>query len=461
MRCPRCGATGPDDQQRCGRCGYHYARRERTAPPPPAEKRPPTRAMRVATALMWTVFAAISLAFLCMGIYRAYFWYDAWRTDRVYETGEKMAPEVEDIVLDDGQVGHAITFYGEDGDNVFIKELSKSYRISGGLTRIELADSSWFDVSPDDVEAAIVTLTPILECENGDRQPLPPLEMTIEVPESPLSVISPPEDFQQVYTSVYPLEIEVVPHSTVLVNGEDATDFVSFEGVLYRNVSVYPVGDNKITLLVSTPHHKQTRREIVLYREQQEILLEPSLSLPTKSNSEYVTISGKMDPQALLSVDTPYKEDSIEVKATGDFSFKAKMTEIGDNTVTFRASMPGKTDSSLSVTVYYVPNENVYTRSAWAMDRAEILLMYEQRLGQNYLCQGPVVDVVPAENGGVERYLMDVGKNGKQELVLLENRTAKVMDVGKAYRAYADVVDRVYYGTEYVPVLAVRYLYAE
>lgn len=447
MKCPECGAALTEKSVRCTRCGVEIA----------SPSRPPVaRGMRAASAIMWTFFALISLIFLALASYRIYFWISAWHTDEIYDSMGVLAPEVDVLELDDGRVAHAITFYGEDGDSVFIKELRRSYMISGGLARIEIADSSWFDLNPDDVEAAIITLTPILETEGGDRIPLPVMELTIEPPASPLRLISPASDFETVNTSMYQLSVAVVPGSTVLLNGLDVTDMVDYAGVLSANINVYAKGENVISLLVNTANHRQTRQEIVLYRAPQEINLEPSLNLNKSSSRETMTISGSVDPQATLSVDTPYEEGSIKVDAEGNFSFTAKFSAIGDNVVTVRASMEGKVDSVITLTINYVPNLNTYSRKAWKMDYEGLKLMYEEWAGYRiFLCQGEIVDVIA---GDPQILVMDVGTEGTQQLVLLENHTENSYEAGGTYRAYADVLGREYYETDYCPKLAARYI---
>ena len=85
-----------------------------------------------------------------------------------------------------------------------------------------------------EVESAEVNLSPVLISENGERTQLPTIEMNILPPQSPIEVLSPAEDNLTVFTSVYPLEVQVVPGSTVLVNGEDVTDVVDRSGPSVR-----------------------------------------------------------------------------------------------------------------------------------------------------------------------------------------------------------------------------------
>ena len=57
----------------------------------------------------------------------------------------------------------------------------------------------------------------------------------------------------------------------MLVNGEDVTDVVDRSGLLSANVNVYPIGDNVISILVRTPNHVETRRDVTIYRAELEI----------------------------------------------------------------------------------------------------------------------------------------------------------------------------------------------
>ena len=453
MKCPNCGAAVAEGRTHCPRCNQAIDGFASTS-----ARKGPSRAARVAMGLMWVVFTLVTVAFLCLAIYKLYFWFDAWKLGRMYASTGKMAPDVEEIALDDGRAGHAITFYGADGNSVFIKELNQSYLLSGGLARIEIADSSWFGESPESLEAAVITMTPVLEGENGGETELPPLQLTVDVPDSPLTLVNPTSDFQQVVNSIYPLQLKVVPGSKVLINGEDVTDVVDYAGQLSANINV-GYGDNKISILVSTNSHKQTRKDIVLYREPQDIKLEPSLNLAKSSSKDIMTISGDMDPSATLVVDTDFVADSIKVSQNGSFSFKAKLTTIGDNTVTFRAQKPGLDDSVISVHVNYVPSLNEFSRKAWKMDYKNLLLTYRQWFGKVFLCKGPVVEILQDETPPL--VVMNVGTEAEPQYVILDNASSLASPtVGVTYTAYADVAGNgnYFYGDVYCPRLTARYI---
>ena len=74
--------------------------------------------------------------------------------------------------------------------------------------------------------------------------------------------------------SSYPLQLQVVPGSSLFVNGEDLTSRLDRSGAFSGDVSVRPIGDNTYTVIVRTPQHKETRRDITIYREQFDIEIE-------------------------------------------------------------------------------------------------------------------------------------------------------------------------------------------
>ncbi|MDO4546798.1 MAG: zinc ribbon domain-containing protein [Clostridia bacterium] len=451
MVCPKCGYNNQANERKCRKCQSTLTTGESRA------KVAKTPARIISHILMWIMFALITIVVLGIAAYRIYYWYDAWRLENYYEINEIMEPLVEEITMDYGMAGHAITFFGDDGDSIFVKELNRSYIISGGLVSVQVEDSYWVSGDPETADALVITLTPVKYTENGEQIELPEIIIETPVPQSPLTLINPESDFTQVNTSIYPLSIQVVPDSVVLVNGEDVTDIVDYAGMLSVNINVYPQGDNLISLLVSTDKHKQTRTDINLYREHQDINLEPSLTLEETSNRRIYTVSGTIDPDALLTVDTDYVEDSIYVDASGNFNFRARLSVIGDNTITFRASKEGLTDSVVSVSVYYVPTLNEYSRMAWAMDYEQLKLYYETWNGRVFLCEGTVVEVVM--NGEEQTVYMDVSDSSQPQYVALVNYSSVgTPEVGTRYRAYADVLGNAFYIDDYVPRLACRYM---
>lgn len=408
---------------------------------------------------LFLLCALAAISILGFGIYKLFYWVQDYQIARLYSRGER-TPVVNAITLDDGRAAHSISFFADDGDQIFIPELGSSTTVSGNVARVEIADSVWFsDGISADIESAIVRLSPLLIAENGSRTQLPTLEMTIDPPSSPIDVISPKENNLTVFTSVYPLEVQVVPGSTVLVNGEDVTDVVDRNGLLSANVNVYPIGENNITILVRTPNHLEAREDVVIYRSKLDIEIELDTSVQTQTDTRQMMVSGSCEPGAMIEVDSPYIEESLYINMqTGRFEFLTDLELIGENVVRFRATMDGRADSEIHFNVNYRPTLANYSAAAWKMDYEQLRRLYAQWTGRIFLCEGKIVDVF---NEGDEQYVvMDVSENsGEQQLVVLVNESnTGTPTIGRNYSAYAHVDGRYMYKAVYYPMLISLYM---
>lgn len=455
MKCPYCGSEFVGEAQYCPNCRQPISRAGAQYRDP---AQGPVRDPRIHRK-RWTValICVLCCAMLCFGFYKVFFWISNYRITRLYTRGE-YTPTVNQIQMDDGRIGHSIVFYGKDGDQVFLPELNKSLSISGGTARVTIADSDWFSGDVSEIESANVTLSPVLIDERGMRTQLPAIDLVVDVPESPLEVISPASDDLSIVTSRYELEFQVVPGSTVLVNGEDVTDIVDRNGLLSQNVNVYPVGDNIYTIIVQTPCHHETRREVKIHREVFDISVEVDASVSTISQTESTTIKGTIETGANIVVETAYIADSLIIDPnTGEFTFMAKLSTFGDNTVRFRVTKEGKSDAVINLTVEYSPTAAVYAQHAWAMNYDELKRLYEQWHGQVFQCKGSIVDIY--QSNGIEYLVMDVG-SAEQQLIILENLSAVAKpEIGQRCTALADVTGRSMYQNQYYPMLAARYIY--
>lgn len=453
MKCPYCGNECEEGAQYCDVCRQPLPDQLIADEQKINNRRPKTRLQKVLTIICWIlVLLAIGI-----GVYKLVFWIDSYKINKLYTRGA-YTPTLSEIVMDDGQLGHALVFYGKDGDMIYLPELGKSLSICGGVARLELADSSWFGNNVSEYDYANITFMPILIRENGKEIQLPEYNYQIEVPESPITVTNPAAEVPTVVTSVYPLDMKVVPGSSVFINGEDLTKTVDRGGSLSVKVAVQPIGNNTYTVIVRTPHHKETRRDIVIYREKYDINIELDSNVSTKTNSETMTISGTCEPGAMISIDTDFVENSYQMDmTTGRFSFMVQFKQWGDNVIRFRATMEGREDAVISFTVNYFPNLAVYSAKAWKMDYDELRKLFEQWTGKVFLCKGAIIDHF--SDDGVDYLVMDVGTADNPQLIVLENQTSIASPaIGPRYSAYADVSGRRMYNSKYYPMLIARYM---
>ena len=347
MKCPYCGGVCADDALYCPSCKQplptaaggeerHGRTRERRSP----------RQKAVLAALV--VLFVVGLA---VGVYKLVGWIQNYQLNRLYTRGA-YAPTLSTVQMEDLRQGHAMIFFGQDGDQIYVPELDRSLPISGGVARMEVADSDWFGMNVADVEYADITLSPMLITESGKKTELPRFNFQIDVPVSPLNVTSPAEERTTVVTGVSPLVLNVVPGSTVFINGEDVTESVDRSGLLSTYVGVKPIGDNVITLIVRTPRHKECRRELTIFRQHYDIELELDTTVSNQSTARTMAVTGTTEPGAEIAVDTDHVEESLSVDMqTGRFSFIAKFSNYGENTVRFRATKPGKDDAVISASM--------------------------------------------------------------------------------------------------------------
>ncbi len=473
MNCPYCGREIADNSEYCAECGYPIERSGYAARRNEEENRADDQGLNLSNRRLdthlwrrrfekmirvgiWVLLWAVSAAVFAFAGYKLYYWRQTSENIRLYETGMLPTPTVEAVTLSDGRPGHIVTFFGEDGDMIYIEELQQSFLVVGGEAKAEIADSEWFKTAGSDVESAQIALTPVQTYKNGGKRLLPILHFTVQVPVSPLTIINPSADQGTVLSAEYQIEFQVVPGSTVLVDSMDVTDLVNAQGEVTVNIAVYPIGENPISILVKTPHHREARADIVLYREPMEIDLALAINTSKKSVLDRMTVRGTVDPGASIVVDTAYAEGTLTLDEDGDFSFAAMFDHIGYNTVTFRAVQEGKADSVISFEVYYLPPLNEYSRKAWAMDYLQLTRCWDIWAGRVFKCTGTVAAVISAEPQVI---VLDVSADESGNYIVIENLSGiSITEPGGRFDFYADVsgTRREYMGKEY-PYLIGRY----
>lgn len=452
MKCPYCGNHCEDDALYCDVCKQPLPTDAQAA-----EKRK-ERIQRTPLQKVLIVFCWLAcFAIIGIGIYKLVFWIDSYKITRLYTRGA-YTPTLNEMNLPDGRKAHALIFYGEDGDMIYLPEIDESLSICGGVARLEIPDSEWFGEEVNEYDYADISFAPVLVKENGTQVQLPVVNYSIDVPTSPLKVLSPASNDLSIVTSSYPLDIQVVPGSQLFVNGEDLTDRLDRSGAFSGEVSVQPIGDNTYTVIVRTPSHKETRHDVTIHRKKFDIEIELDSEVSTNSSEKTMPISGTCEPGASISVDTPYIEESLQMDmTTGKFSFIAQFDGLGDNVVRFRASMEGRDDAVISFTVNYKPPLARYSAAAWKMDYDQLKIYFENWLERIFLCEGPIIDKFVGDNG-LEYMVMDVGSVGVQQLIILQNYTTISPSLGPKYTVYADVTGRQFYQNQYFPMLAARYM---
>lgn len=438
MVCPGCGTHLKDGLDVCPECGTPLERRaagEKKEESGRSEwERTMTVAMRVLVHILIWIF---SLSILAFGLYKAYYWYQAYSVQKRYEDGTVKMPELEVVTMDDGRTGHAITFYGRDGDMIYIEELDERYMVVGGKAVVRVADAEWFQIAGVNAASAQISLTAVQTTEKGEKTLLPIVSFNVEMPVSPLTITSPTEKYVTTMSSVYDLKLNVVYGSTVLVDGEDVTGMVDRQGNLSVSVAVYPQGENPVSILVQTPNHLETREDLVFYRQPMDIDLEIASNTAFTSERANMVIRGAVDPTAQLTIESNYDPSTYSIDEKGNFSFAALFDHYGDNTITLRAAKAGLQDSVVSFNVYYVPSINEYSRKAWKMDYQNLLYCWQEWDGRVFACKGTIVAIMDDDP---DTLVIDISDDGSGKYLVIKNMSdKKITETGGRYVIYADV----------------------
>lgn len=364
--------------------------------------------------------------------------------------------------IKDDLAAHTIRIPGEEGAQIYIRELHTSYIVTGGYATVVVADHIWYDgIETIDRETLEVTLTPFLKTASGKQQPLDPINYTVTIPLSPITLITPSSNRHEVATQLFTIEFEVRPGSIVTINDKNLSDTVSSDsGLVSYNATVQPNGDNKFVITCRSQYCRENKLELILYREPQEIALDLAANTALSTSDSSLEIVATTVPGAYVEVLSPHSDLNIsKVDTTGEFSFYAMFDRIGHNTITITSSMPGRKTSVVNYEVYYVPTAFEYTPKAWPTHDAE----YNELLG-NIQMRADRQQIYVIKNASPAYFVSNrpqmavfyAGENNTRP-ILLENFSNTVWDTEHKYDIYADV-----YGSfDSMPWMCARYTYTQ
>ena len=375
------------------------------------------------------------------------------------EAPEEAKVEITATIQDD-MVAHRIRIPADDGSQIYIKELRRSYIAVGGYAEVTVPDYTWYELNSDIENPTMdVTLTPYLRTSAGEQRMMDVITYTIDIPLSPLTLVSPDTTWLEVSTSPVNIRFRVAQNSTVFINGEDFSSFVNTQdGLISYNATVLAKGENTFNIVVNCQYYRQNAITLTIYRAPQDVPLELSQTLGDTSAEQLMTIRGTTFPGATIKILSDYEDlDTSLLNTTGEFSFKAKFSKIGTNTITILAERNGLS-TTLNKDVYYVPYSSTYTPKAWPMNAAGYLdylnnIDVRVQRTQIYECIGTITEILSSKP---QLALMNTGTEDSERLVLLENMSRDTWEVGKRYRVYADAYG-IYDGK---PRLVARYTYA-
>ncbi len=362
----------------------------------------------------------------------------------------------------DEMAAHTVSIPAPEGAQIYIKELRKSYIVTGGYATFQVADYFWYELIENLTEPSMaVTLTPYIRTSTGEQKQMDEVRYTIDIPISPITLINPDVTRLEVSTPVYNIRFHVMQNSKVYINGEDFSSFVNTQnGLISYNASIQPIGNNLINITVRSQYYRENSIDITIFRAIQDIPLDLASTLDDESSKDRMTIHATTRAGAAITVLSPHEDlDISQLGSTGVFSFNAVFSKIGINTVEIRADFPDKNPTIVKYDIYYLPDPDIYTKKAWALDSwgyPDLLANMNTRIAntQIYTFTGPVKEIISTRP---QLVILDASDgSGSERLVMLENQTKTTWVLGERYRIYADAYG--IYGN--IPRLIARYTYA-
>lgn len=443
---------------------------------------------RFARLAAWVMIAAV----LATGVY--------FLTQHGQEPPLQEQVIITDTILND-MPAHMIKIPAEEGAVIYIKELRKSYTVTGGYATVEVEDYKWYEAAEIAVEEAdeekkeeaeanlkalleaesiTATITPYIKTSANEQKQMDIITYPVEIPLSPLMLVTPDTGYAEVSTAMYQIQFEVAANSEVTINDEDFSDLVNTQkGLISYNASVAAKGNNEFVITTRAQHCRPSSVSVTLYRAPQAIPLDLATDIATRWSPGYVDDKSqppdekgkypqKEDPMVVrcttltgahIEIVSPYANlDLSRINIDGSFEFEAVFTKIGTNTITIIASDPAHPEIEPSVVnhdVYYVPVSAIYTRKAW-----DIYDMYTDYLNftqtrvantQIYVCKGTIEEILSTKP---QLAVMALDRDPTKK-VLLENLSNDEYEKGQRLRVYGDAYG-VYNG---MPRLVGRYTY--
>ncbi|MBR2798270.1 MAG: hypothetical protein IKE17_11075, partial [Clostridia bacterium] len=132
MKCPYCGGVCAEDALYCPSCKQPLPGvRDESRARQEKHREKHTAGQKALTAVLVVLFAVG----LTVGGFKLASWIRNYQLTRLYTRGA-YAPTLSELQMDDMRQGHAVIFFGKDGDQIYVPELQRSLSISGGVARM-------------------------------------------------------------------------------------------------------------------------------------------------------------------------------------------------------------------------------------------------------------------------------------------------------------------------------------
>jgi hypothetical protein len=362
-------------------------------------------------------------------------------------------PALVEVAMINGEPWHRITFYGKDGDVVMLTDPKRTLTIKDGKAELMLEDQSYITADLT-VDKVTVSLEGTLIEPNDKNTPIVIPPYVIDVPLAPLKIVLPSEQ-GSISTNADGIfvKIKVTPGSKrVMIGGNNVTDKISAEGYASHEVDLPSLGTNTITISVDTADYRKNVQTLKVERPILEVPIQLAANIDSQTSSASLLIKGSTNQGAKI---TTADGKTVNVSASGTFSFTAQLKAWGWNDIAINATSSDGRTSTIVHRVYHSWTEGSYSSKAQLLgvsaDYNYLLSNTKLLIGRVYRLDGTVSKKL--DNPDANYYLFDSGQTGNLMPVVLQYDGEAGLNPDQSYRVFCDVTGDT---VQNLPVLYVR-----
>jgi len=365
-------------------------------------------------------------------------------------------PDIYVLTDDNGQQYVNCKFYGNDSDTVHILVGQKNERLSfeNGVAELNLYLSDILSSNANiGSEKVPVAITATYRYSDGIEVPVevPTVEFTVPVTE--ITLLTSQSKAIEVFKDTYTLVFAIPKGSNLYINDVISNDKADSSGRVEYTVIV-PLGESvNVNVRVQAPYHKATEAMFTIYRQTLNTKFTLAGSNPKTTNTDTIKITGTIKNGTTVSCDAKYKvSDYTFNPGTGVFSMNVTLPSHGVHDILFTATDSSGKVAKLTHTVNYLPDEDQYTRRAWAYD-SSVAKNPTQYMYKSFLFKDvKIQEFVLAEQ---KTFLINMGSEEKPEYIYVQYSGPLSLNTTTTYRIFGDVI-----GTkDGITLVAARFIY--
>lgn len=349
------------------------------------------------------------------------------------------APDMQIRLDESGNQYLNCVFYGNDGDSVLIQQTNKRYTFENGQATVDLLLSDFISSTSNiTTDTLPVTVQAVYRYADGTEVTLSIAEQTFTIPSTTVQMINPQSKAIEIYKDSYTLVFAIPVGSNLYINEVMSNDKVDSTGKVKYTVSVKEGESVNINVSARAPYHKNGEIMFTVYRQEQNAKLTLSNSNPKNVTEKTVIVSGVTEPKSTITCNADYTISDVLVNdSSGVFTLKLQLPVYGTHDVVFSTTTTDGRTGKLAYTVTYAPNEDSYTRKAWAYEKG-VAENPGQFMNKSFLLSNvQIEEFILAED---TMFLINMGTTEEPQFIYVQYNGNMPLATSKKYRIFGDVI---------------------